>query len=133
MFTNQDSHTNHFLLSIKVGEICLACSLLYSLFQAIALFNADQREEAMLLVKELAAACPDVNILGYRVVEVSAIRLCSVISADLCNSHIRHTYEFSSELMHLMARVTTKLLTTSQPLSIPQLSLRNSFIYYTRT
>jgi hypothetical protein len=76
MFTNQDSNTNHFLLLIKVGEIHLACSLLHSVFQAIALFNADQREDAMLLVKELAAACPNVNILGCHVVEVNLMRSC---------------------------------------------------------
>ncbi|KIK35355.1 hypothetical protein CY34DRAFT_587347 [Suillus luteus UH-Slu-Lm8-n1] len=53
MFTNQDSTITHFLLLIK----------------AIALFNADQQEEAMLLVKELAAACPNADLLGCRVVE----------------------------------------------------------------
>ncbi|KAG2345923.1 hypothetical protein BDR05DRAFT_960217 [Suillus weaverae] len=53
MFTNQDSETNHFLLLIK----------------AIALFNADQHDEAMLLIKELAAACPTTDLLGCRVVE----------------------------------------------------------------
>ncbi|KAG2742064.1 WD40 repeat-like protein [Suillus brevipes Sb2] len=53
MFTNQDSNTNHFLLLIK----------------AIALFNAAQHEEAMFLVNELAAACPNADILGCRVVE----------------------------------------------------------------
>ncbi|KAG2744098.1 hypothetical protein P692DRAFT_201794166, partial [Suillus brevipes Sb2] len=52
MFTNQDSSTNHFLLLIK----------------AIALFNAAQHEEAMFLVKELAAACPNGDIIGCRVV-----------------------------------------------------------------
>ncbi|KAG2340338.1 WD40 repeat-like protein, partial [Suillus weaverae] len=53
MFTNQDSETNHFLLLTK----------------AIALFSADQHEEAMLLIKELAAACPTTDLLGCRVVE----------------------------------------------------------------
>ncbi|KIK40125.1 hypothetical protein CY34DRAFT_807490 [Suillus luteus UH-Slu-Lm8-n1] len=53
MFTNEDPDTNHFLLLIK----------------AIAHFNAAQHEEAMLLIKELAAACPDADILGCRVVE----------------------------------------------------------------
>ncbi|KAG2345791.1 hypothetical protein BDR05DRAFT_960065 [Suillus weaverae] len=53
MFTNQDSETNHFLLLIK----------------AIALFNADQHDEAMLLIKELAAACPTTDPLARRVVE----------------------------------------------------------------
>jgi hypothetical protein len=76
MFTNQDSKTVHFLLLVKVGQIHLACSLLYSIFQAIALFNANQREEAMLLVKELATACPNADILGCRVVEVSVMQSC---------------------------------------------------------
>jgi hypothetical protein len=84
MFTNQDSTTNHVLLLIKVGEIRLAYPLLHSAFQAIALFNAAQHEEAMFLVKELADACPTVDILGCRVVEVSVVRPSSVIRADLC-------------------------------------------------
>ncbi|KAG2075585.1 hypothetical protein BDR04DRAFT_1149927 [Suillus decipiens] len=53
MFTNQDSGMNQFLLLIK----------------AIALFSADQHEEAMLLIKELAAACPNADPLARRVVE----------------------------------------------------------------
>ncbi|KAG2146241.1 hypothetical protein DEU56DRAFT_167764 [Suillus clintonianus] len=53
MFTNQDSQSIHFLLLIK----------------AIALFNADQHDEAMLLLKELAAACPNVDTHARRVVE----------------------------------------------------------------
>ncbi|KAG2338712.1 WD40 repeat-like protein [Suillus weaverae] len=52
VFTNQNSESNHFLLLIK----------------AIALFNADQHDEAMLLIKELAAACRT-DLLGCRVVE----------------------------------------------------------------
>jgi hypothetical protein len=87
MFTNQDSNTNHFLLLIKVDEIHFAYSLLYFVPQAIALFNAAQHEEAMFLVKELAAACPNVDILGCHVVEVSVMRSCSFIGADLC-AHI---------------------------------------------
>ncbi|KAG2048147.1 WD40 repeat-like protein [Suillus hirtellus] len=53
MFTNQNSETNQFLLLIK----------------AVALFSADQHEEAMLLIKDLAAACPNVDPLARRVVE----------------------------------------------------------------
>ncbi|KAG2125185.1 uncharacterized protein EDB93DRAFT_410360 [Suillus bovinus] len=53
MFTNQDSIANLFLLLIK----------------AIILFNADQHEEAMLLIKELPAACPDADPLACHVVE----------------------------------------------------------------
>ncbi|KIK35170.1 hypothetical protein CY34DRAFT_17193 [Suillus luteus UH-Slu-Lm8-n1] len=44
--------TNHFLFLVK----------------AIALSNAVQREEAMILVMELAAACPNADLLGCRVV-----------------------------------------------------------------
>jgi hypothetical protein len=65
MFTNQGSNS-HFLLLIKVPQIRLAYSLLHLIFQAIALFNADQHEEAMLLVKELATACPNADLLGCR-------------------------------------------------------------------
>ncbi|KAG2060083.1 WD40 repeat-like protein [Suillus hirtellus] len=52
-FTNQDSETNQFLLLIK----------------AIALFNADQHEEAMLLMKDRDVACPNIDPLARRVVE----------------------------------------------------------------
>jgi hypothetical protein len=76
MFTNQDSNTNHFLLLIKVGQIHFAYSFLYSVPQAIALFNAAQHEEAMFLVKELAAGCPNFDILGCRVVSVSVMWSC---------------------------------------------------------
>jgi hypothetical protein len=90
MFTNQELATDHFLLLIKVGQIRLVYALFHCVFQAIALFNADQHQEAMLLVKELAAACPDADLLGCCVVEVSALRRPLVINADLCNFHIRH-------------------------------------------
>ncbi|KAG2345926.1 hypothetical protein BDR05DRAFT_988531 [Suillus weaverae] len=53
IFTNQDSETSHFLLLTK----------------AIALFSVDQHDEAMLLIKELAAACPTTDPLARRVVE----------------------------------------------------------------
>ncbi|KAG2339399.1 WD40 repeat-like protein [Suillus weaverae] len=69
MFTNQDSNINHFLLLIRVGRIRFSYSLLHFIFQAIALFNADQHEEAILLIKELATACPNADPLGCRVVE----------------------------------------------------------------
>jgi hypothetical protein len=82
----------------------------------------------MLLIKELAAACSKTCLLGCRVVEVSVMRLYLVINADLCTSHIRHIYAFSSESMPLMARVTTKPLITSLPLLTPPLSHRNTFI-----
>jgi hypothetical protein len=44
--------------------------LISSGFQAIALFNADQHEEAMLLVQQLATACPKDDTLACHVVEV---------------------------------------------------------------
>ncbi|KAG0697842.1 hypothetical protein DFH29DRAFT_1020728, partial [Suillus ampliporus] len=53
MFTNEDSKTIHFLLL------------------AITLFSAGQHEEALLLVRELTAACSNNGTLGCRVVEVS--------------------------------------------------------------
>jgi hypothetical protein len=39
--------------------------------QAIALFNANKHEEAMLRVKELATDFPDIDPVACRVVEVS--------------------------------------------------------------
>ncbi|KAG1803244.1 uncharacterized protein BJ212DRAFT_1487111 [Suillus subaureus] len=57
MFMNQDSDTIHFLLLIK----------------AISLFNVDQHDEAMLLIKELTVACPNSDLL-----------MCHVIEAYLC-------------------------------------------------
>jgi hypothetical protein len=97
-------------------------------FQAIALFSADQHEEAMLLIKELATACPNTDPLARHVVEVSVMPLCSVSNADLYNSHIRHIYVFSSESMPWMARVMMKLRTTSLSLSTRALFHRNTFI-----
>jgi len=99
MFADQNSKTNHFLILIKVSLICLAYSLFHCVSQAIALFSAEQYEEAMLLIKELAAACPNTDPLGCRVVEVCVMQLRLFIDADLCNLYIRHIYAFSSELM----------------------------------
>jgi len=42
-----------------------------SCFQAISLFNANQHEEAMQRIQQLAVACPHVDALACRVVEVS--------------------------------------------------------------
>jgi tetratricopeptide (TPR) repeat protein len=53
MFTNEDSKTVHFLLLVKT----------------IALFGADQHEEAILLVQQLATACPNNDTLACHVVE----------------------------------------------------------------
>ncbi|KAG2362239.1 hypothetical protein BDR07DRAFT_1357912 [Suillus spraguei] len=52
MYTDQDPQTIHFMLLIKV----------------IALFNADQHDEANLLLKELTAG-PKADTLAYRVVQ----------------------------------------------------------------
>ncbi|KAG1830460.1 hypothetical protein EV424DRAFT_294229 [Suillus variegatus] len=53
MYTDRDPQILHFLLLIKV----------------IALFNADQYHEADLLLKELAAACPNADNLACGVVQ----------------------------------------------------------------
>ncbi|KAG2054938.1 WD40 repeat-like protein [Suillus hirtellus] len=52
MFTNRDLKTDHFLFLIK----------------AIALFNANEHQEAMLRIRELAA-CPDVDLIVCHIVE----------------------------------------------------------------
>ncbi|KAG2356947.1 hypothetical protein BDR07DRAFT_410937 [Suillus spraguei] len=52
MFTNRDLMTDHFLFLIK----------------AIALFNANEHQEAMLRIGELAA-CPNVDHVACRIVE----------------------------------------------------------------
>jgi hypothetical protein len=65
-----------------------------------------------MLIKELAAVCPNTNALARRVVEVCTMHLCSVIKSDPCNSHIRHISVLSSELQPWETRVTTKLLIT---------------------
>jgi hypothetical protein len=41
----------------------------------------------MLLVKELATACPNADFCGCRVFEVSVMRPSLVISVDLCIAH----------------------------------------------
>ncbi|KAG1787973.1 uncharacterized protein HD556DRAFT_1448301 [Suillus plorans] len=53
MYTDKDSQILHFLLLIKV----------------IALFNADQHDEANMLLKELAAGCPNTDALACDVVQ----------------------------------------------------------------
>ncbi|KAG2134216.1 hypothetical protein BD769DRAFT_1774311 [Suillus cothurnatus] len=63
VFTNSDSETTLILL-----------------IKAVALFNANQHEDAMLRVQELVAVCPKADTLACRVVEVSF--MCSVISAE---------------------------------------------------
>ena len=69
MFTG-DSKITHLLLLIKARDSFLTYSLLHYCFQAIALFNANQHEDAILRVQELAAACPNADTLACRIVEV---------------------------------------------------------------
>jgi hypothetical protein len=92
MFTNGDLNTIHFLLLIKAGLIDLIHTLLHldHHFQAIALFNANQHDEALRRVQGLAAACPDVDALACCIVEVS-----SFVHSNLCADawHLRHIYE----------------------------------------
>ncbi|KAG2737457.1 hypothetical protein P692DRAFT_201032333 [Suillus brevipes Sb2] len=68
--TNQDSTNIHFLHLIK----------------AIALFNANQCKEAMLLIKELAAVYPNTNTLARRVVEAYLrVELGTKALGDACH------------------------------------------------
>jgi hypothetical protein len=45
----------------------------HSGFQAIALFNANQHQEGMLRVQDLAVACPNADIAACHVVQVGII------------------------------------------------------------
>ncbi|KAG0708171.1 hypothetical protein DFH29DRAFT_1065883 [Suillus ampliporus] len=93
MFTNEYSKTNHLLLLVKACRIFLAYSLFHCGFQAITLFRADQHEEAMLLVKELAAACPNNDTLGCRVVQLLTTSLLPVNFSTFSSiSDIHSTY-----------------------------------------
>jgi hypothetical protein len=71
MFTNGDLKANHLLLLIKVGSMILTFSMTHCYFQAVTLFNADQHEEAILRVQELAKACPGADTRACWIVEVS--------------------------------------------------------------
>ncbi|KAG1726975.1 uncharacterized protein EDB91DRAFT_899684 [Suillus paluster] len=66
IFTNEDLKTVHFLFLVK----------------AIALFGANKHQEAMQLVQQLAAACPNHDALAYRVVEAY---LCVQLGVDASN------------------------------------------------
>ncbi|KAG2352949.1 hypothetical protein BDR07DRAFT_1615330 [Suillus spraguei] len=100
MFTNQDPEANHFLLLIK----------------AIALFSADQHEEAMLLIKELAAACPNTDPLARHA--VIHLRVQLGINAldgaryDEAADHFTiavNSTAFSSKFIHLIYEELTVL------------------------
>lgn len=73
MFTNKDSRTTLLLLLIKAGQNLSTYYLLHNSFQAIALFNADQREDAMSRVQELVDIYPNADAHGCRIVKVSII------------------------------------------------------------
>jgi hypothetical protein len=79
----------------------------------------------MLLVKELAAACPNADPLARHVVEVSVLRLRLIIDADLGNLYMRHIYMLSLELEPLVTRIMTKPPVTSLLLSTPARSHQN--------
>ncbi|KAG0698231.1 WD40-repeat-containing domain protein [Suillus ampliporus] len=68
-FTDEDSKRFHFILLIKARCIVLTYSALHYGFQVIAMFNADQHEEAILHVRELAATCHNDDTLPCRIVE----------------------------------------------------------------
>ncbi|KAG2345951.1 WD40 repeat-like protein [Suillus weaverae] len=101
MFTNQDSKSNHFLLLIK----------------AIALFSVDQHDEAMLLIKELAAACPTTDLLGCRLVETYlrvqlGIKAFDSARHDEAADHFTvavNSGAFSSKYIHLIYEDLTVL------------------------
>ena len=71
MFANENPKITHSLLLMKAGQISLVCSLLHCSFQAIALFNANQHENAIARVQELASVFPNADTLACRIVEVS--------------------------------------------------------------
>jgi hypothetical protein len=51
-------------------------------FQAVALFNANQHQDAMSRIQQLADACPNEDILVCRVVEVSVTQSSLVSCVD---------------------------------------------------
>jgi thiamine pyrophosphokinase len=78
--------------------------------EAIVLFNAAQHEEAMLLVNELAAACPNANALGCHVVETYlrvqlGINVFDGARHDEAADHFTtavNSTAFSSKIIHLI-------------------------------
>jgi hypothetical protein len=71
MFTEGDSNTIHVLLLVKACQYFSRILLASLCFQAIALFTANRRKEAMMRIEELAAACPNADTLACDVVKVS--------------------------------------------------------------
>jgi len=56
--------------------------------QAIALFNANQQEEAMQRIKELANIFPDADTVACHVVEVSIIGFIPSVDTYSCESGV---------------------------------------------
>lgn len=92
---NGDSKMAHFLFLIK----------------AIALFNANEHEEAIQRVQELAVDFPDIDPLACRVVEVYLhVQLGTISSDDLCYSEaaehfavaVNASAAFRNSAIHLM-------------------------------
>jgi len=75
MFTNEEPKTIHFLLLIKACQNLSTYSLLHNSFQAIALFNANEREDAMSRVEELTGTCPSADTHACRIIKVSITHL----------------------------------------------------------
>jgi len=73
VFTNNDLETNPPLLIKLRTPFCLAYSLLQYGFQGVALFNANQHEDAISRVQDLAGACPHSDTHACRIVKVSTI------------------------------------------------------------
>lgn len=69
MYTNQEQETIHFLLLIKLYYSFFAYSSFHSIFQAIALLDADQHGEANLLLEELTLGCPNADALACGIVQ----------------------------------------------------------------
>lgn len=65
------ARTSLLLFLIKAGHYFVAHSALHDESQAIALFNANKHEEAMLRLKELVTDFPNTDPLACHVVEVS--------------------------------------------------------------
>ncbi|KAG2335670.1 WD40 repeat-like protein [Suillus weaverae] len=101
MSTNQNLKTNHFLLLTK----------------AIALFSADKHDEAILLVKELAAFCPTLDPLGCHVVETYlriqlGVKAFNSARHDEAADHFTvavNSGAFSSKYIHLIYEDLTVL------------------------
>lgn len=66
-----DSTTHNLISLMKVRCIFLPCSVLHYGFQAVAIFYANEREEAIMCVKDMAEFSVDSDLLTCNVVLVS--------------------------------------------------------------